>query len=136
MEKLYDLTFYTRPNGDYREGFFIGLFAGRQEAVEVEARYRREVPGFKDYDCEAEIRDVAVIGGRDGIREVYRYTGWNVNADFDEVDIILSDCYASREQAEADYENAKRLAPRQEWALNRYVIGRCHWKDGFVRMYS
>lgn len=133
MKKLYCLKFYTQPNDDYREGFFIGLFWTYDKAKEVELLYRKEVPGFKDYDCEAEITEVPIIGEATQITCVYRFQGWNENEDFDEVDIIESDCYVDYVTAEKQYYEAKRKLQRKEWVLNRYIIEECDWKEGFVR---
>ena len=67
-------------------------------------------------------------------QQVYRFQGWNVNEDLDEIDIWESDCYVSWEQAQADYEKAQIKMPREEWTLNRYVIGQCDWQEGFIRI--
>jgi len=92
MKKLYCLTFYTQPNGTYRDGFHIGLFRTYTEAKNVEKRYQVEITGFKDYECDAEITEVPIIGNITDMLCVYRYVGWNENEDFDEVDIIESNC--------------------------------------------
>lgn len=134
METLYCLTFYSNPNGDYREGFRIGLFRTREEAQSVERRYREQVPGFRDYDCEAEITPVPVIGDCSG-ECVYRFVGWNENKDLDEVDILDSDCYADLHQAETAFQKAQETRPRAQWELDRWIIGKCHWQDGFVRVF-
>ena len=55
MTVLHDLTFYTFPNEGETECLHIGLFASHGDAAAVAARYRGEVPGFKDYDCVARI---------------------------------------------------------------------------------
>lgn len=136
MEKLYCLTFYTQSNGTYRDGFHIGLFRTYDEAKSVENHYRQEITGFRDYECDAEISEVPVIGDAMDVVCVYRYTGWNVNEEFDEVDIVDSDCYTDYAQAEKDYHEAQATLQREEWALNRHVIGQCDWKEGFVRCYG
>ncbi len=133
MNKLFCLTFYTQPNDDYREGFHIGLFSSREEAVAVELHYRKEVTGFKDYDCDAEITEVPIIGSCNTGFDVYRFEGWNRNEDFDEVDIIESNCYFDQSQAESDFKKAQSKTPRQEWAFNRHTIGQCDWQEGFIR---
>ena len=61
MRKLYCLTFYAQPNDDYREGFYIGLFWTYDKAKGVEMFYRNEIPGFKDYQCDAEITEVKFL---------------------------------------------------------------------------
>ncbi|MBQ2996030.1 MAG: hypothetical protein IJE22_02185 [Oscillibacter sp.] len=131
MNKLFCLIFYTCRDGDYREGFHIGLFKSREEAKAIELRYRKEVAGFKA--CDAEITAVPVIGAYTDEAIVYRYVGWNENEDFDEVDLIESACYMDLTEAEADYKKAQSATPRQEWVLNRHTIGQCDWKEGFVR---
>lgn len=137
MRKLYCLTFYAQSGNEYWEGFHIGLFAAREEAESVKEHYRKEIQGFKDYDCKAEITEVPVIGSENMDMEpqrVYRFQGWNVNEDLDEIDIWESDCYVSREQAQADYEKAQIKMSREEWTLNRHVIGQCDWQEGFIRI--
>ena len=134
MDKLYCLTFYTKPNGDCQEGFHIGLFTTYAEANETKIRYLQEVTGFKDYNCDAEITEVPVIGCSDRLQKVYRFMGWNENKDFDEIDIIQSGCYVDWNQAQVDYEKAQHQTPRQEWVLNCYNIGQCDWREGFVRL--
>lgn len=131
MDKLYCLTFYKNNDG-YRDGFHIGLFSTHEEATETKIRYQKEVCGFKDYSCEAEITEVPIIGCGENLQQVYRYEGWNVNEDFDEIDIIKSDCYIDRNQAQEDYEKAQRRIVREEWVFNCHIIGQCDWQEGFV----
>ena len=133
MKKLYALRFYSTPDGAHREAFHIGLFRSRAEAEAVEANYRKAVAGFKEYACDAEIAEVAVVGEAEGAACVYRYVGWNEDADLDEVDVIEGDCYVDRGQAAEALERARATYPRKEWALNAHAIGRCDWPEGFVR---
>ena len=105
------------------------------EAKKAELFYRKEVPGFKDYPCDAEITEVPVIGANgDTVNCVYRYVGWNENADFDEVDIIESDCYVDYAEAETAFREAQKMLQRKEWAINRYIVGQCDWRAGFIRV--
>ena len=134
MEKLFSLTFYTQPNGTCRDGFHIGFFRNYDEAKMVEIVYRKEVLGFKDYPCDAEITEVPIIGPTNAnFDSVYRYVGWNINEDYDEIDIIESHCYTDRAQAESDYKKTQLQFSRDEWALDLYKIGERHWQEGFVR---
>lgn len=132
-DRLYSLTFYASPNGVHRNSFPIGLFRTREEAEVVEARYRKEVKGFKDYPCEAEIREIPVMGNCDNSQKIYQFTGWNIDRYCEKADIGESNCFASRAQAEIALENAERETPRQMWALNCHTIGQCDWQDGFTR---
>lgn len=81
--KFYNLTFYTKVEEEYlnqyRDGFDIGLFASREDAETAEARYRKEVMGFKDYDCDSQIIEVSVVGNDPAPQQVYRYVGWNTD---------------------------------------------------------
>lgn len=133
MDKLFSLDFYSYPNNEYPEKFHIGLFNTQEEAQQVEAHYRKEVKGFKDYHCDAVITEVPVIGNADNTQKVYRFVGWNTNEDLDEIDIIESDCFVSSAQAGAELAQAEKVNPRQEWALNCNIIGQCDWCDGFTR---
>lgn len=134
MEQLFSLMFYTQPNSTYRDGFHIGFFRTYEEAKMTELFYRKEVLGFKDYPCDAEITEVSVVGpNRNDVNCIYCYVGWNVNEDLDEIDIIESHCYTDRAQAENDYKKAQTQFSREEWALNCYMIGERHWQEGFVR---
>lgn len=132
MPNVYSLTFYHTLDG-YRQGFFIGLFRTRETAAAEEAHYRRNIRGFKDYPCEAEIKELPIIGaGEAKIWSVYCFTGWNLDEYGDEVDILESPCYADREDAGAALQQAKLATPRQEWILDCYPIGMRHWLQGFT----
>ena len=50
-KKLYLLSFFSDTEEDFA-GFDIGLFRSREEAEAIASHYRKEVPGFKDYDCD------------------------------------------------------------------------------------
>ena len=75
-----------------------------------------------------------MIGRRGNTMQVYRFWGWNVNDAADEVDILESDCYTNRADAEAACKKAQIATPREEWALDTYTIGQCDWQEGFVRI--
>lgn len=132
MDKLYDLTFYTNHE-DYEEGFHIGLFTTQEEAESVAERYLREVPGFKDYDCTPRVSAFPVINGTDDTKKVYRFMGWNTNEDLDEVDIIISSCFADQGEAENALSMARERMLRKEWVMNCHTIGQSDWAEGFMR---
>ena len=79
----------------------IGLFSSYSKAEQVAVRYLREVPGFRDYDVTYQIREKRVIGDADGSSSLYLICGWDLDEALDEVDIVESDCYVLREDAEA-----------------------------------
>ena len=132
MDKLFDLTFYIN-DGDHEDGFQIGLFETQEQAEAVAEHYAREVPGFKDYDCVPHVLAFPVIGGTAETRQVYRFIVWNTNEDLDECDILISSCFADREEAEKTLLIAKERMPREQWALNCHTVGQCDWTEGFVR---
>lgn len=132
MGQLYTLTFYDRID-DYRQGFFIGVFASYEEACEAANRYLNEVPGFKEYPCEYEITPKEIVGTVDESNSVSLIWGWNLNENLDEVDIWESQFYAEHETALQDLCSAKKRYERQEWCIDRYKIGELHWEDGFAR---
>ncbi len=134
MDRLYSLTFYTQAEGGYRDGFRIGFFRTYDEAKKTELFYRKEVTGFKDYPCDAEIKEIPIIGPiNDSLDCIYLFEGWNVNEDYDETDIIESHCYTDRFQAEIDYQKSQEQFSREEWVLNQHIIGELYWQEGFVR---
>ena len=134
MDKLYDLTIYSFPNDSDRDWSSIGLFTSFGEALRTAEEYLNDVPGFCDYYCEPEIIAVPVIGSEDP-REVWRFIGWNADKNGGETDIIESDCYVSQQLAHTNLEQIQKTMPRQEWTLNRWIIGERHWQDGFIREY-
>lgn len=134
MDYLYDLTIYTFPDGEDRVGYGVGLFRSQQEADNAASHYLNNVPGFRDYYCEAEVTRLTVVGSCD-TDVVYRYVGWNVDENGDEVDVMESRCYAKREQALPDFELAQQDHPRQEWSLDPWKIGSLCWTEGFIREY-
>ena len=134
-KKLYRLSFFSDTEEDF-PGFDIGIFKSREEAVCVALRYRQKVPGFKDYDCDPSIIGIPVWDNADANEEVYIYQGWNRNEHGDEIDCIISSCFVSKDEAETFFTQAQQQIPRQEWVLNRHIIGQCHWEEGFVRELS
>ena len=134
MDKLFDLTFFTNDE-DYEEGFHIGLFTTQEEAESVAERYLKEVPGFKDYDCISRVCAFPVIDGTDQTKQVYRILGWNTSENLNEIDILISSCFADRDEAEKALLLAKQRTPREEWVLNCHIIGKCNWAEGFARGY-
>lgn len=134
MDKLYSLSFYSDTEDAFGPGFHIGLFATREDAERMARHYRREVPGFKDYDCDYSITPIPIFGDAENIGKVYCYLGWNVNDDLEEIDVLVSSCFLSRKQAEEAFQAAKQHVQRQEWVLNCYTVGQCNWAEGFERV--
>jgi hypothetical protein len=129
---LYELNFYTNPGEIYREKFFIGLFFTREEAENTKKYYRTSVAGFHEYPCEAEIKEITVIGDGE-YSEVFHFTGWNEDENGNEIDIFYSDYYVSKMQAQTLYKKTQKTIHRTEWAFNRTPIGKHYWEEGFFR---
>ena len=130
--KLYRLSFSSDPVGDF-SGFDIGIFRSREEAEHVASRYRKEVPGFTDSDCDPTILGIPVWNDAEVADKVYIYQGWNWDENGDETDCLISSCFVSQSEAEHYFEDAQKRFPRQEWVLNCHLIGQCNWQEGFVQ---
>ena len=131
-KKLYLLSFFSDTEEDFA-GFDIGLFRSREEAEAIASHYRKEVPGFKDYDCDPSIMGIPVWNNEEVAEKVYIYQGWNWDEHGDEIDCVISSCFVSQAEAEHFLEEAQRQIPRQEWVLNFHIIGKCDWQEGFIR---
>ena len=89
---LYSLIL-TDPELSYEnhsEDFFIGIFATRQKAEEIACYYLGNLPGFCDYPCTYRIEEKEVVDNSDNAMpvSVWIVQGWNVNDNFDEIDIL------------------------------------------------
>ena len=62
--------------------------------------------------------------------------GWDEDAEGDEIGIWSSTCYADLSEAQRAMDAAKQRMNKQEWSLDTYLIGQCHWTEGFVRVFS
>lgn len=87
---LYSLSLFN----ERQEGFFIGLFASKEEARQMAEHYLSAVPGFRDYPCTWEITEKTVIGTIGLSRKVHMIWGWDEGADGNETGIWSSHCYA------------------------------------------
>lgn len=133
MDVLYDLTIYSFPNWENREGYGIGLFRTEEQATEVIVHYLNNVPGFRDYYCEPEITRLPVCG-RGKTDVVYRYVGWDVDENGDEINVTESRCYTDPDLAQQDMLQTQTDMPRQEWELAPWRIGSLFWQEGFERV--
>ncbi|MCH5211112.1 MAG: 23S rRNA (uracil(1939)-C(5))-methyltransferase RlmD [Oscillospiraceae bacterium] len=131
-KNLYTLTFYDDLNG-YREEFFIGVFASYDAAESIAKKYLSDIPGFKDYHCEYEIKAKNIIGAINASETVSIIWGWNINNSMNEVDIWESDLYADKNEAQTLLTSVQKEIMRKEWCVDTYRIGECNWKNGFTR---
>ena len=118
------------------EGFFIGLFASSEKVRQVAEHYLSNVPGFRDYSCTYEITEKAVVGTVAPPGTVHMIWGWDKDVEGDETDVWSSACYADFSEAQRAMDAAKRRINKQEWSLDTYLIGQCHWTEGFARVFS
>ena len=132
---LYHLSLHdpeTSYSG-YDEAFFIGVFRTKEEAEQTAGRYLSSVPGFKDHPCVSSIAEKPVRGESIRVDRVYWVEGWNWNDQQDEVDVVESDDFAIKDDAEAALAQMKRDHPRAEWTVPGVPIGQCYWQEGFER---
>ena len=74
---------------------------------------------------------VGIIGQS---QKVHMIWGWDEDAEGDETDVWSSACYADLSEAQRAMDAAKRRMNKQEWSLDTYLIGQCHWTEGFARV--
>ena len=121
---------------NHTEAFNIGFFSCCDLALQTAERYLREIAGFKDYRVSYQITEKRVIGCADRLpASVYIVYGWNENDDLDEIDLIESDCYANKSEAEQRLREMKANQCREKWCIDQYIIDQCHWNEGFVKIY-
>ena len=122
---------------DYHiEGFDIGYFSSYDKAEKTAKRYLTEVDGFKDYNVTYRIIEKSIIGCSDSLPTViFVISGWNENDEFDEIDVIESNCYVNKNDAEQELIEMQTIYCRKEWAIGREIIDKCSWQDGFIRVY-
>ena len=87
---------------DHTENFSIGLFETKQQADETARYYLRNVKGFRNVPCTYRVVKKMVRGFPSGETPnlVWMIQGWNVNQALDEINVIESDCFRSRKQAD------------------------------------
>ena len=129
---LYSLSLLN----EWQEGFFIGLFESNEKAQQVAEHYLSAVPGFRDYPCTYEIAEKPVVGTSGLSGKVHVIWGWNEDENGNETDIWNSACYADFSEAQRAIDAAKRRMNKQEWSLDTYLIGQCHWTEGFARVFT
>lgn len=137
MNMVYHLTMIDleASYGSHIEAFNIGVFSSREIAEKTAKRYLNEVRGFKDYNVTHQITEKCVIGSNDAsiFSELYIIYGWNENEELDEIDIIESDSYVIKEEAEQKLNELKASCCRENWCIDKYIIDECNWQEGYVK---
>jgi hypothetical protein len=135
--KLYSLilTDTELSYDNHSDDFFIGIFAERQQADETAHYYLENVAGFNEYTCTYRIVPKEIKDNADDFIPLYVWIvqGWNVNDDWDEIDIVESECFLTKEHAEDEMQTMKKIVTRTEWNIDRWTVGQCEWIEGFVR---
>lgn len=138
MQSIYNLMMIDEESSydNHIEAFNIGFFSSYDKAVKTAKRYLAEVGGFKDYNVAYQITEKSVIGCSGSLStDIYVIYGWNENDEFDTVDVIESNCYVNKNEAELKLNELKASYYRTEWCIDKYVIDECKWQEGFVKMY-
>lgn len=117
---------------DYKEEFNIGFFKSKEEATEIAQYYIKNIEGFKDYPCEYRIIEKQIIGNLK--KTIWMIQGYDFNENEDEINIIESQCYSNKEQAEKDLENYKKQYNRQNWYISNWIVEKKYNEQGFSRM--
>ncbi len=116
----------------YSEDFMIGVFRSECEAKSTAQYYLKEIAGFNEFPCVYRIESIEVAGGIKS-DAVWCVWGYNYNENDDEVKIIES-FFGSEDEALSGLEEMKNSYLREEWGIDKYVIGEKHWTEGFIRM--
>ena len=91
--------------------------------------------GFKDYNVIYQITEKCIIGHTDSFsQDIFIVYGWNENDELDAIDVIESDCYVNKNEAEQKLTELKASCNRKEWCIDKYIIDECKWQEGFVKV--
>ena len=137
MRLVYNLTMVDEELSydNHIEGFDIGFFSSYDKAEKTATKYLTEVDGFKDYNVTYQITEKRVIGYTDNLSTgVFIIYGWNENDELDEIDIIESNCYVNKSEAEQELKELQASYCRKEWCIDKYIVDEGNWKGGFVRV--
>ena len=121
---------------DHVEAFNIGFFSSYDKAEKTARRYLTEVEGFKDYNVIYRITEKSLIGCTDSLStDIFIICGWNENDELDEIDVLESDCYLDKNEAEQRLNELKASYYRKEWCIDKYILDECKWQEGFVKVF-
>lgn len=138
MKLLYNLQMIDKESSydNHIEAFNIGFFSSHDKAEKTAKRYLTEVEGFKDYNVAYQIKEKHIIGDADSLStDIFIIYGWNENDNLDEIDIIESNCYVNKSEAEQELNELKVSYCRKEWCINKHIIDECRWQEGFVKVH-
>ncbi len=121
---------------NYSEDFYIGFFLTEQQAQETAQFYLHNIRGFCDFPCTYRIvkKDIADNINNITPETIWMVQGWNINENFDEIDIVESSCFLIKEHAQEELQRMQNRYQRIEWVLDCSIIGNLGWREGFVRI--
>ena len=137
MQSIYNLIMIDKEASydNHIEAFNIGFFSSYDKALKTAKRYLTEVGGFKDYNVAYQITEKSIIGYTDSLStDIYIICGWNENDELDAIDVIESNCYVNKNEAEQELKELKASYNRTEWCIDKYLIDECKWQEGFVKV--
>ena len=137
MKSVYNLMMIDKDSSydNHIEALNIGFFSGYDKAEKTARRYLTEIGGFKDYNITYQITEKNLIGCADSLStDMFIIYGWNENDEFDEIDVIESDCYVNKNEAEQKLSELKASYYRKEWCIDKYILDECKWKEGFEQV--
>ena len=137
MKHVYGLMMIDEDSSydDHIEAFNIGFFSSYEKAEKTARKYLAEVEGFKDYNVTYQITEKSLIACTGSLSEdIFIIYGWNENNEFDEVDVIESDCYINKNEAEQRLNELKTSYYRKEWCIDKFILNKCNWEEGFVKV--
>ena len=137
MKQVYGLMMIDEDSSydDHIEAFNIGFFSSYEKAEKTARKYLAEVEGFKDYNVTYQITEKSLIACTGSLSEdIFIIYGWNENDELDEIDVIESDCYINKNEAEQRLNELKTSYYRKEWCIDKFILNKCNWEEGFVKV--
>ena len=135
---LYSLIFtdIELSYDNFTENFLIGVFETEEKAIETAQYYLKTIKGFCDFPFTYRVEEKIVIDVTNdkSIDEVWLVQGWNINENFDEIDVVDSQFLLTEEQANVEFHTMQSKYKRDEWVVDKYVIGELNFGEGFVRL--
>lgn len=128
-----DLELYCEND---KERFNIGFFTTYDKAYSVAEKYLTEIEDFNKYPCKYEIIEKIIrdFNKQISCETVYIIYGWNIDKNYNETDVIESDCFITQETAQSELDKMKQKYSRIEWCIDKYKLDECSWTEGFIKI--
>lgn len=104
---MYSLTITDNEQsyGSFSEDFRIGIFRTEEKAIQTALYYLANVKGFCDFNCDYHVEKIRTIDITD---DKIPNKIWNINENFDEIDIIESPYMLTEERAKMECQAMKK----------------------------